>query len=411
MRHSIIILIYVITLCSCRVSHKHDYAPAVNENTMNIQSNTLDRRADVTANNFAVTLFNKICNIEDKENICISPVSAMYILSMLANGAEGNTLAQITELLETEDIDILNRKQKELIKILTECDTDIRVSLANSIWINEKLHVKTPFITANRELYDATIGKSEFSNTTVSEINKWCCEKTNGKIKTIIEKLDSNTRMLLLNALYFKAGWLKPFNENATTQQPFRKENGDTINVDMMSLKAGSLYLENDTLQIVSKPFSNGKFEMLFILPHKNIKISELPNILVHNLDKWQREMQAENILLGVPKFKTEYGTSLKNTLQMCGITDAFNSNADFSSISDTPLYVDDIIQKSYISIDEYGAEAAAVTMASMQLLSARPTEHKTVILNRPFIFAITESITGNNNILFMGKTGEPKNF
>lgn len=411
MRTNIIILLLAsIITCSCNISRNNGKTQIMSENETHEQKAITNIVPETSHGEFQVALFNKICNIEQKENICISPTSVIWALSMLANGADSNTLAQITEVLGTDSIEKLNNKQKKFVDILTEYNTDIKLSVANSIWINEMLHVKEPFTAINEQFYNATINRRIFNNNTLTEINNWCAEKTNGKITEILDKLDNNTRMLILNALYFKAVWNKEFNEEATSKQPFTKENGKVVEVDMMSQRLRTAYFENDSVQIVSKPFANGEFEMLLILPNKDYSTSQISATLIDNWQNWNKYMQnGTNVILGLPKFKAEYDVSLKNTLQKCGITDAFNIEADFSLISDSPLYVDDIIQKSYISVNEYGAEASAVTMVSMKLLSARPTEHKTVIFNRPFIFAIKECITGENNILFIGKIGEPK--
>lgn len=406
----IILLIASIITCSCNILHNNEETPIMSENKTHDQRAITNIVHKTGHREFQVALFDELCNIEQRENICISPASVMWALSMLANGANGNTLAQITEVLGTDSIEKQNYKQKKFVDILTECSTDIDLSVANSIWINESLHVKEPFTAINEQFYNATINRRIFNNATLTDINNWCAENTNGKISEILDKLDNNTRMLLLNALYFKAKWNKEFNEEATSKQPFTKENGNVAEVDMMSQRLITAYFENDTVQIVSKPFANGEFEMLLILPTQDYNTSQVSATLIDNWHNWNKNMQkGTNVILGLPKFKAEYDVSLKNILKTCGITDAFGSKADFSLISDSPLYVDDIIQKSYISIDEYGAEASAVTMVSMKLLSARPTEHKTVIFNRPFIFAIKECLTGENNILFIGKIGEPK--
>lgn len=407
-RISPIILLYaVIAMCACNTPRNNGHIAMTNDGE---GTSLCDYGKEITPTLFATVLFDKICRSEKKENICISPASAAWTLSMLANGADGNTLAQITSTLGYDSILRLNQRQKELATIITSSDTSASTIIANSIWINKELSVKAPFVDSNQKYYNATTGNREFNNETLKEINNWCAEKTNGKIKTILSKLDKRTKMLLLNALYFKAMWSKPFDANATVKHPFTKENGDTITVDMMNQRLRTSYFENDIVQMASKPFGNGSFSMLFIMP-KNNDIAATANAMIDNLDNWCTTMQeGTNVILGLPKFVTEYDTSLITALRNMGITDAFSHSADFSHISESPLYVDDIIQKSYIKVDEYGAEAAAVTIASMQLLSARPTENRTMIMDRPFIFAIRENITNENNILFIGKIDNPNN-
>lgn len=406
----IILLFAMAVICACKAPHSNS-TPHAND-TSNTENNILAKYGkDITPRTFATALFDRACKNTEKENICISPASTAWTLGMLANGADGNTLAQIIGMLGHDNIDSLNNRQKEQAATITKGDTSVTAIISNSIWINNKLAVKAPFVDRTSIYYDATINTRKFDNATLRDINDWCAQKTNGKINSILSKLDNRTKMLLLNALYFKATWSRPFNARATTEHPFAKENGDTTMVAMMNQRIRTAYFENDTVQMAYKPFGDGNFSMLFIVPQPSIGMQKTTAALIDKFDHWHAQMQeGTNVNLGLPKFSTEYDTSLKTALCSMSITDAFGPSANFSQISASPLYVDDIIQKCYIKIDEEGAEAAAVTMASMQLLSARPTESKQMIIDRPFIFVITENITKENNILFIGKIGNPNN-
>lgn len=364
------------------------------------------------ANSFAVKLFDTVCKTEEKENFCISPASVSWALSMVANGASGNTLQQILGTLGLKDGDIkgFNENQKAFMQNLQTDAEGTSLSIANSVWINETLSVKEPFITTNKNYYNAQVESVPFNDNTLNRINNWCSENTNGKITSILNSLDNKTKMLLLNALYMKSQWKESFNPNITADASFTKENGKTMNVRMMKQKFKTSYLENSYFQMVSKPLENGKFEMLFILPHKDKSISEITEKLAVGYKEYYEQMAITDVNLSLPKFKSEYGTSLKNMLINLGMSDAFGSRAKFKNISNAPLYIDDIYQKSYIAVDEYGVEAVAITAIMVGLLSAqRPATPKEVVLNRPFIYIIAERMSNDRNILFMGKVGAPQ--
>lgn len=384
----LIILLTALLLPSCNCSQK-----AITEN--NVKEDTT-----INNHNFAINLFALACRVTNSENVSISPSGAEQALSMLANGAEGNTLVQITRLMNANDT-------QSVVTETEKNDTSTELSIANSIWIDKKLKVKQQFIKANKERSNATIRNIRLNNEALKTINNWCAEKSNDKITSMFDKLNEGTNMLILNTIYFKSQWKRPFSTELTSEEKFTKNNGEEITVRMMNQRFTTCYFENDTMQIMSKPFADDRFEMLFILPRENITINTLTEALSNSYRGWQTNMQSGiNVIFKLPRFKTEYGGSLKPLLQTMGLTDAFDKRANFRSISDSPLFVDDIIQKSYVNVDEYGAEATSITAVSMALLSARPTEHKSMILNRPFIFVIAER--SGNNILFIGKIGEP---
>lgn len=364
-------------------------------------------------NGFALKLFDIVCKNEPKENLCISPASASWALSMTANGASGNTLKQMMEILGITNCtpDSLNKRQRALISALISNSEETKLSIANSIWINKPLTVKPTFIKANVTYYDAQVKNLPFDAATLDSINSWCSDNTNGKITSILDKLDEQTMMLLLNALYFKGLWSKPFIKDATTEADFTTADGNTLKVQMMNQTFRTGYFGNDSIQIVSKPFGDGRFEMLFALPAKGLSLSEATTLMGQHYTEWRKRMErGVNVSLALPRFKVEYDTSLKDALKALGMTDAFDKKADFSLISAAPLLINDVVQKCYVKVNENGAEAAAVTAAVMELMSARPAMRKeSVVLDRPFIYMITYTEASQSNILFIGKAGAPQ--
>ena len=172
-----------------------------------------------------------------------------------------------------------------------------------------------------------------------------------------------------------------------------------------MKLRENLLYSNNDRFEIALKRY-NGDYSMLLALPKENVECSEVAEGLMQNLDDCLSEMNTCNVDLSLPKFTTEFGSSLKELLEQQGITKTFSADAELKGISDTPLYVDDIIQKTYINVDEEGTEAAAVTAITVRLTSIRPEKIVAMKFNRPFVYAIINN--ENNEVLFVGKVGNP---
>lgn len=353
-------------------------------------------------------LLGEACRKMDKENICLSPLSAQFAMAMVANGAEGKTKEEILKAMQLgKDI---NAHAKEFMDNLGQEEkydyANCEVKTANSIWIKEKFDVKREFIDTNRNCFDALIERAKFNSSTVKRINDWCSENTNGKIPSILDSFNDNDRMILLNALYFKAQWLKQFNEANTTAQKFTTEKGKVVEVPMMMMRYNEQFHRDDTLSIVAKRYEsiNG-YAMLLVLPNEGIGCDVAAEHLAANLDTYLGSLETCNLTLSLPKFTTDFQASLKPILENLGLKRVFGNKAQLRGISDEPLFVSDILQKTYMNVDEMGTEAAAVTALRIGLTSMRPPKNETITFDRPFIYAI---IDRNNEVLFAGKVGNP---
>lgn len=356
---------------------------------------------------FAFLLLDHICRSDKNENICISPASVKCALAMAANGAQGQTLEQILSTIEaTRGLGYLNNSNLYTAKVSRDETT---LSIANSIWVNKNTPVKEKFIADNQKYHKAEVVNAPFNDSTLSAINDWCKEKTNGKITSILDRLDNQTKMILLNAIYLRGRWRNEFYKESTHDAPFTKADGTTTNVKMMSQTLTTAYNRDDKVSIISLPFNNSSVAMQFVLPHKGTSIVEAARHLAHNYDTLCKSMNhRQRIDLSLPRFKCEYNTGLKSTLQALGMSDAFDSRANFAGISDEPLYIDEIMQKTYLKIDEEGAEAAAVTSVLIGAMAMRPTSDPIELkFDRPFIYLIVDR--GSENILFVGKSDNPQ--
>lgn len=349
---------------------------------------------------FWSSLFQNVISAEKEENVCLSPLSALTALAMTADGAEGKTLEQMNTIL------ISDNKSKDFFKSLNEEEDGCEVKLANSIWINDKLDVRQDFIDGNREKFNALVNTIPFDKATAGKINAWCKENTNGKIESIVDKVEPYNMLFLINALYFKAPWRNPFRSANTTRKAFTTEKGNVVNVEMMSQTLKTSYYIDDTVQIVTKPFKS-RYDMLLVLPRYGKSIDDALTHLTVRYDSCISDMERYNVELSMPKFKCEYKIILNDALCEMGMRRPFGNEAEFGRISNAPLHIDNVVQKTYINVDEEGAEAAAATAVSVGLMAMPERVKKaTMTIDSPFLYAIRDNVT--NTILFIGKVGNP---
>ena len=338
---------------------------------------------------FAVSFFKNVNASEPKtQNVVVSPYSAAVTLSMLAEGAEGQTKAEFNQALGNI-----------LYKAVDLGDNDtVVVKSANSVWISDNFSPRNRYVSLLEKDFDAFIDVENFASPVALEaINNWCSENTDGKIKGILDRLDRNTVMVLVNALYFQAPWDLQFN------QIFHGLSGDKM-AKLMQLTGYLMYAEYHGVQIVQLPYQGRKYSMYVILPPKGSDIDKLISQLDASAYHAALDMlSAQRVKLFLPRFKAETSMILNKPLQDMGIKTAFTSAADFTGIAEMgPLELSQVKQKCYIDVTEGGTEAAAVTAATIRLTSIRPSSHVEMKVDRPFAFVIADA--ENRNILFAGK-------
>jgi serpin B len=366
-------------------------------------------------NNFAMNFFAALYGNKNKENMVVSPFSLSMALAMVWNGAENKTKKEIQAALgfgnyPKEEVDAYFQKMNDT---LLKTDPSTKLAIANSIWTHKGFSVKQTFYDVNKTCYNAKVQELDFSSSdAVAAINQWCADNTNNLIAKIVDKISPDEKMHLLNALYFNGIWRDKFNVNETKKQPFYKEDGTMVAVDMMFQSNNLGYYEDKHLELVTLDYGNRAFSMIFILPNQNVSFNKMVNQLSHSgyFEKCVKTaLQSDfDVDLFVPKFKIESENILNNILQLMGIKLAFSDFADFAGISDTPLQISNVLQKAYIDVNEKGTEAAAVTYMSMMSCIIKEPKRKKVTFRAdiPFMFAIRERSTGA--VLFMGKVGDP---
>lgn len=370
-----------------------------------------------TKNGFNIKLIKSTIK---KENYLISPYSIEIALNMLKEGANGNTKDEIEKVLPNRKISDISIKN--------------RVNIANSLFIKDKYRntIKKDFKIALVDSYDSEVLYDEFKTPDV--INEWVNKKTDGMIKKIINKMDDNFVLGVANAIAVDVEWAKQFDCNDTTKEKFTKDNGKTINVEMMhnSYTTDSYkYLESKDAKGIIIPYKsydskigkidydNGRnLEFIGILPNKSVEeyIKDLTEDGLNNLIKSASSASSTyEIKLSLPRFKYEYSVdNFKDSLVKLGIKDAFDQyNADFSGIMkksdmDDNLYVGTAIHKTYIDLNEKGTKAAAVTFFGIDSYAALPQDKEIVNIefNRPFVYMIRDTKT--KEMLFFGAVYEP---
>ena len=365
-------------------------------------------------NTFVSNLFRKAVN-EDLQNgnanTLVSPLSVSYALGMLVNGAEGETKDEIMNVLGYNDIDNLNEYSKELAGILTSTpDASISFSIANSIWHAQDFTIKDAFIQTNETFYDAEVNEINFrSPDAIDIINKWCSDKTKNKIPKALEELNEETMALLINALYFKSPWYYGFYESSTYKDLFYAEDGSSANVDIMHTSGTYLYKSDSYAEYLEIPFGNYMFDkaynMIVILPNEDKTVQNVFNYVDYDPSWTSDYSRSELVRLSLPKFKIDFSYKLeKYILPEMGMKIPFTPAANFNGIGQD-LFVNGVIHKTTIDVNEYGVEAAAVTIATWVGSDGSTPTYKNFNINRPFLFSICEKTTGA--VLFVGKIGE----
>lgn len=369
-----------------------------------VEQSLLDANTD-----FAFRFFSQVCNTEDeKPNVFVSPLSASLCLSMITNGASGNTLTEMQDVLgfpaSSFSLDDLNNYNQKLTTALLDLDNTTQLGIANSIWVKQGFKVYDSFVNVNKQMYDAQVQELDFTSPTAKDvINRWCAEQTNDCIKEVIKVIPANARMYLLNALYFKGIWASLFEKSATRQENFTNSDGTQQKVNMMNQTEMFNYTKNSTFSIAELPYGNEAFSMVILLPSGGKTLDEsLSELTSENWKEWNSNMAGKQLQVKLPRFRVEYDKTLIDDMIAMGMKDAFDGNkADFSKMSAAELYVGILQQFTYINVDEEGTEAAAVTVGGMLDSAGLPVTIPFYV-DSPFAFMIKEKSTGA--ILFMGK-------
>lgn len=374
-------------------------------------------------NNFAVNLLKQI-NKNPDENLIFSPYSISLALAMAYAGAGGKTAEEMAQVLNfnlppEELYKQLNSLDQSLYVIpehLKDQDGSFQLNVANSLWGQSGYPFRQSYFDLLAQYYGAGLQVVDFtknSDQARSQINDWVSEETEGKIKDLIPPggVNSLTRLVLANAIYFNAAWLHQFSKQETHPDDFYLNADSKQTAQMMQIKNHFEYKRDAEIQLVDIPYLNDRYSMVLVMPlEKDLSalISELDN---DQINSWMQNLSSREVILRTPKFKFETSFSVNQALKELGLETAFSpTDADFSGMyqpDGEPLYISEVIHKAFVDVDEEGTEAAAATAIVMRASDALP-ENEPLLLefNHPFLFIIRDHQSGL--ILFVGKVSNP---
>ncbi len=363
-----------------------------------------------SGNSFSFDVFqNVLQNAGENENVIISPLSISYALSMTLNGAVGATRDSMLDALRMNGTtpDEINSSFKNLTSALLSVDKRVIMTIANSVWTEKNFEVKQAFIDLLKNYYSAVSESFDINDASTPDlINKWIEDNTNGLIKNMINKLDDNTVMLLINAIYFKGKWASQFDASKTTAMPFYRDDGISENVPMMTQESDFKAYEGQGFTMAEFPYGQGNFVMDVILPDTQDGLSSiLLSLSEAGFTTLMNQLYSRKVDLFFPKFKYGFKKDLNDILSDMGMGIAFTDSADFSNISDQhKLKISTVKHQACIETDEEGTEAAAATVVGIVATSLPAVLQ--LNLDHPFLYIIRETTT--NTILFMGRVSDP---
>lgn len=405
----LMICVVVTALASDRIGHP--FAPVSEEDLQGgsslVQGN----------NEFALDLFNEICSTGES-NVFFSPLSISAALGMTYAGAEGETASEMADVLHfSRSPEIIAREFHHLTESLESAATSERdsgepftLAISNGLWVQNGFSLLDSFVSELTTCYSAKVENLDFQNDSEGSretINSWVAESTMDRILDLIPTgvLGADTRVVLTNAVYFKASWQHQFNAHLTADGRFILENGSAVTVPMMSQEEHFSYGAADQWEAVSMNYAGGSASMLIILPAGSMDdfVNSFDEDLLNEVNE---SMTSQNVLLTMPGFEFTEAISLSDILKDMGMATAFSGAAVFSGMTgNRDLFISDVLHKAFVKVDEEGTEAAAATAVVMNLLCV-PEPPVEMNINKPFVFLIVDNTT--DAILFMGRVMDP---
>ena len=360
-------------------------------------------------NLFCHELIKQVAIQRENKDFCISPVGLSIYFSMLTNGLSGESHDQLLNLLHVTDINVLNSINKKLLQYLPCDKNESSIYINNRFWIARYIKVSDSFISKIKRIYNADVVSVDFNDpTTIQKINNWSCESTNGLICSILDgdwKDYVSTSFISANSFYFKGDWESKFSIEETKNEIFHSSFGD-VEMPMMHKDIITSYSEIDGIQMLKLKFNGYKNQMEFFLPNIEMELKDVADILTPDMQKsFLQSSTACHVKFSLPLFRICNEIEISSILQNMGLSNL--DNFDFSPIGLGCLPIN-TKHRTYIEIDEDGAEMAAITHDwSSALWGDDDLKCVNINFDRPFIYIIRNVATGA--ILMAGAVTEPQ--
>jgi serine protease inhibitor len=403
----LLLAIVVIAVGGSILYYVHNRNASANQQTKPIANSAQVDQLVAANNSFGVGVFNQLVQQSPGSNVFISPTSISMALSMVYNGALGNTKSAMQQTLDYQNLDLnnINKENLALVTNLKNPDKDVTLSIANSLWLRQGVKFNNNFLNTVKQSYEAKASTLDFSSPQApATINKWVSSATNGKIPTIVNQIPDTEVMYLINAVYFKGSWNKTFDKSSTQNYSFTTGDGSVIQYPLMSQEGTYKYFEDNSLKSIQLPYGkNKRLSMNVYLP--NNMAAFLKGFSYAQLAAWSKKYTNSQGTILLPKFKLNYSQRLNDTLTSMGMGIAFQDQANFGNIG-KDLKISDVKHVTYINVDETGTEAAAATSVGIGTTSAAGPSGFVMQVDKPFLFTIQDNST--NDILFVGVIEKP---
>ncbi len=420
MSNRLLLIAAISFLAGC--SHRYSDDPVI---TKTFSTPEVQKQFAESTNEFALHLYSRLR--ETKGNLVVSPTSVATSLGMVLAGARGDTQNEIAAVLQVSGFE-----SDQALAAAADLQNDLNgrgeehpfdLSIANRLWAQKDKTILQPYADMVRQHFGAEIGRVDFAgapDAAVKEINAWAAHATRDKIPAAIDRdhINDLTRLVLVNAVYFLGKWQSPFKEGNTRPLDFYRSADDKLEVPTMFKKGYLGFRQADGQKNLRMPYKGDQLSMVLLLPDEIDGIDELESQLTQeNLRAWTSDLEPTDVLVWLPKFKFTADLELNGTLALLGMPSAFDpATADLSGIDgitptvanrDDGLFIQHVIHRAIVEVDEEGTEAAATTvtetLTSKEIEREKPPEFRA---DHPFLFLIQHEPTGA--ILFLGRVADP---
>ncbi|MEM9189576.1 MAG: serpin family protein [Myxococcota bacterium] len=351
-------------------------------------------------------------------NFAYSPSSISLALAMTYAGAQGETAEQMASTLRVSDIEDadIHRGYQALLSRWNDPErTSYSLRVANRLFGDQASEWHRPFVSLTGDFYGAPLEPADFRGAAEparQHINQWVADQTEDRILDLIPSgaLDSDTRLVLANAIYFKGTWATQFNEDETQDAPFYRAGGAGVSVPMMHQYGSFQFGQGDGAKILRLGYTGNELEMVFILPEERDGLAEVEeDLTAEQIEAWLGTTRDTELPIYLPRFRVDPSEpmALRPALEGLGMELPFEPTADFRSMSnERPLYIDSVFHKAFVEVNEEGTEAAAATAVVMTTEAAVIEEPPEFRADHPFLFAIRDTRSGT--LMFLGRVSDP---